>query len=350
MRGRLSLRPCSRRCAAGPHRLAPAAAPKPSAPSRRAPPTSSRRCPARRTFRACAGSRSAARTPRPTGRSTGASSSSSRSVDGAACDRIFRMALDEPVARARPRLERQGRDDVLVLPSRATSRSSTRRPNARARECPPPPDRSKGYVWPLHELRHLQGEPRRQRRRAAHRRPRATTPRRPFARRTARSSSRRRRDGDLELYRMDVDGKNVEAPDERPRLRRRRVLQPRLLEDRLARLAPAARQGARRLQEPARQGPGASDQARDLRRQRRRLRRRAGHVPRRRVVRPVVHPRPASASSSRATTAIPKGREFDIWAIDINGTNLERITRSPGFDGFPMFSPDGKRSRSRRTA
>ncbi|MBZ0231413.1 MAG: M20/M25/M40 family metallo-hydrolase, partial [Deltaproteobacteria bacterium] len=39
----------------------------------------------------------------------------------------------------------------------------------------------------------------------------------------------------------------------------------------------------------------------------------------------------------------PKGREFDIWAIDTDGTDLERITYSPGFDGFPMFSPDGKR-------
>ncbi|HUQ04543.1 MAG TPA: M20/M25/M40 family metallo-hydrolase [Kofleriaceae bacterium] len=39
----------------------------------------------------------------------------------------------------------------------------------------------------------------------------------------------------------------------------------------------------------------------------------------------------------------PKGREFDIWAVDVDGTDLERITSAPGFDGFPMFSPDGKR-------
>jgi Tol biopolymer transport system component len=37
-----------------------------------------------------------------------------------------------------------------------------------------------------------------------------------------------------------------------------------------------------------------------------------------------------------------KGREFELWAINGNGTGLERITSSPGFDGFPMFSPDGK--------
>lgn len=48
----------------------------------------------------------------------------------------------------------------------------------------------------------------------------------------------------------------------------------------------------------------------------------------------------------------PKGREFDIWAVDDTGARLERITHSPGFDGFPIFSPDGKTlafSSNRRT-
>src|SRR5207244_8504421 len=35
----------------------------------------------------------------------------------------------------------------------------------------------------------------------------------------------------------------------------------------------------------------------------------------------------------------PKGREFDLWAIDSTGANLERVTTAPGFDWFPMFSP-----------
>jgi hypothetical protein len=38
----------------------------------------------------------------------------------------------------------------------------------------------------------------------------------------------------------------------------------------------------------------------------------------------------------------PSPREFDIWAIDVDGTKLERVTTAEGFDGFPMFSPDGK--------
>jgi TolB protein len=37
----------------------------------------------------------------------------------------------------------------------------------------------------------------------------------------------------------------------------------------------------------------------------------------------------------------PKGRDFDLFAIDADGSNLERITNNPTFDGFPMFSPDG---------
>jgi len=36
------------------------------------------------------------------------------------------------------------------------------------------------------------------------------------------------------------------------------------------------------------------------------------------------------------------GREFDLFSIRVDGSGLERITYAPGFDGFPMFSPDGR--------
>ena len=36
------------------------------------------------------------------------------------------------------------------------------------------------------------------------------------------------------------------------------------------------------------------------------------------------------------------GRDFEVYMIDEDGTNLERITYSDGFDGFPVFSPDGR--------
>ena len=37
----------------------------------------------------------------------------------------------------------------------------------------------------------------------------------------------------------------------------------------------------------------------------------------------------------------PHGREFEIYAINVDGTDLEQITFSEGFDGFPMFNSDG---------
>jgi TolB protein len=40
--------------------------------------------------------------------------------------------------------------------------------------------------------------------------------------------------------------------------------------------------------------------------------------------------------------ADPKGREFDLYLVRTDGTGLERVTWTEEFDGFPMFSPDGK--------
>lgn len=39
--------------------------------------------------------------------------------------------------------------------------------------------------------------------------------------------------------------------------------------------------------------------------------------------------------------ADPRSREFDLYMVNVDGTGLERITYTPEFDGFPMFSPDG---------
>ena len=37
-----------------------------------------------------------------------------------------------------------------------------------------------------------------------------------------------------------------------------------------------------------------------------------------------------------------KGREFDLYIVPKSGGQPERITFAPGFDGFPVFSPDGQ--------
>jgi TolB protein len=39
----------------------------------------------------------------------------------------------------------------------------------------------------------------------------------------------------------------------------------------------------------------------------------------------------------------PKGRNFDLYLINTDGTGLERVTYNDTFDGFPMFTRDGKR-------
>jgi Tol biopolymer transport system component len=39
----------------------------------------------------------------------------------------------------------------------------------------------------------------------------------------------------------------------------------------------------------------------------------------------------------------PRGREFDLFVCNLDGTGLERVTYAAQFDGFPMFTRDGKR-------
>jgi len=46
------------------------------------------------------------------------------------------------------------------------------------------------------------------------------------------------------------------------------------------------------------------------------------------------------------STSTPPGRgmpNFDLYTIGVDGTGLTRITFSPAFDAFPMFSDDGKK-------
>jgi TolB protein len=38
----------------------------------------------------------------------------------------------------------------------------------------------------------------------------------------------------------------------------------------------------------------------------------------------------------------PRGRNFDLFLVGVNGGKPEPVTRDTDFDGFPMFSPDGR--------
>ncbi|MEX2271492.1 MAG: hypothetical protein WD690_08485 [Vicinamibacterales bacterium] len=46
--------------------------------------------------------------------------------------------------------------------------------------------------------------------------------------------------------------------------------------------------------------------------------------------------------SSNITSQQGRG-EFDLYMINVDGSGLERVTYTPEFDGFPMWSPDGKK-------
>jgi TolB protein len=39
----------------------------------------------------------------------------------------------------------------------------------------------------------------------------------------------------------------------------------------------------------------------------------------------------------------PRGGNFDLYLINLDGSGLEQVTFSETFDGFPMFSPDGSK-------
>jgi len=39
----------------------------------------------------------------------------------------------------------------------------------------------------------------------------------------------------------------------------------------------------------------------------------------------------------------PKGGNFDLFSVNRDGTGLEQLTFDEGFDGFPMFTEDGKK-------
>ena len=39
----------------------------------------------------------------------------------------------------------------------------------------------------------------------------------------------------------------------------------------------------------------------------------------------------------------PQGRKFDLYMVDVDTKEVERITYNDTFDGFPMWTHDGKK-------
>ena len=207
--------------------------------------------------------------------------------------------------------------------------------------CPPPPDRSQGYVWPLNNLeiytaRADGSDLRRLTRNVAYDAEATVSP---DGSRIVFTSTR---DGDIELYTMKVDGSDV-----------RRVTH-RLGYDGGAFFSPDGRHLVWRAMYPE----TAADSA-DYR-----------SLLDQRLVRPTrleLWVSDADGSNARQVTRLgaanfapffhpdgrrivfasnypePHGRNFDLYLVGVDGGGLERVTTSGEFDGFPMFSPDGRR-------
>lgn len=261
--------------------------------------------------------------------------------DSFACDQIFTMGLDGSGVR----LASTGRGATTCayfLPGdREILYASTHEAGP---ECPPRPDYSQGYVWPLHDYDIYVT--------------RADDPARAIIRRLTENPGydaeatvspkgdrivwTSLRDGDLDLYSMRVDGTDVKR------------LTTALGYDGGAFYSPDGTRIVYRSQTP--KTPEAAARYKDL------------------LSRNLIEPRGleimvanADGSGARAITsngasnfapywhpdgkrilfvsnlAAPGSRNFDIYLVNDDGSGLEKVVADSTFDGFPVFSPDGKR-------
>jgi Tol biopolymer transport system component len=263
-----------------------------------------------------------------------------------ACDQIFTMPAFESgeAGRSGPRLVSTGRGRTtcayFLLGDERIVYAST---DAYSERCPPPPDRSRGYVWsidPDYELfvARADGE-------APQQRVRLTENRAYDAEATVCPKDgsivfSSTRDGDLDLYRMNADGSGVKRLTSSPGYDGGAFFSAdcsqivwRASHPRGAELDDYRRLLAENLVQPSRLEIWVGDADGGNARQVTRL----GAA----SFAPYFFPdgRRILFSSNYGD---PKGREFDLWAIDVDGTDLERVTFTPGFDGFPTFSPDGR--------
>jgi len=209
-------------------------------------------------------------------------------------------------------------------------------------ECPPVPDHSRGYVWPIYpsydiyrarpdgseisKLTDLEGYD-------------AEATVSPAGDRIVFTSMR---DGDLDIYSMNLDGSHVVrltdaigydggpfySPDGAKIVyRSRNPSDPSEIEDYQALLADG-------LIRPSKLEIFVMDSDGSNKRQITDL----GVA----AFAPFFHPSGEKIIFS-TNYGDPSGREFDLWMVDLDGENLEQITFTEGFDGFPMWSPDGNK-------
>jgi Tol biopolymer transport system component len=258
--------------------------------------------------------------------------------DGHGCDRIYTMNLD-------------GSD--LQMVSTGTGRTTCAyfypdddwivyaSTHEGGPECPPVPDHSRGYVWPLYpsydlyrarpdgsEISKLTDVPGYD----------AEATISPSGDRIVFTSMR---DGDLEIYSMNLDGSDVVrlthevgydggpfySPDgSKIVYRARHPTDPDEIADYQALLADGLIRPSKLEIWVMDADGGNQRQITDL-----------GVA----AFGPFFHPSGDKIIFS-SNHGDPAGREFELFMVDLDGSNLEQITYSGGFDGFPMFAPDGE--------
>jgi TolB protein len=208
-------------------------------------------------------------------------------------------------------------------------------------DCPPPVDRSKGYVWPLGRFEiytsKTDGTDLQQLTNNGFYNAEGTLS--PDGRTILFTSTR---DGDIDLYTMNVDGSNVHR------------LTTRIGYDGGAFFSPDGKQIVWRAGYPA----TAADSADYLGLLHQHLVRPSnvelwianadGSSPRQIThlgganFAPFFHPDGKRLIFS-SNYENPHSRNFDLYLVNLDGTGLTKITTDTDFDGFPMFSPDGRK-------
>ncbi len=254
-----------------------------------------------------------------------------------ACDQIFTMPVSDPAAVSVVSTG-EGRTTCGYF-SASGERIVYSSTHASNLQCPVPPDRSRGYVWPIYDSYQIYSAAPDGSDLVALTDTSSYDAEATVCSRDGSIVFTSTRDGDLDLYRMDADGGNVRRLTDAPGY------------DGGAFFSADCSQIVWRASRPT--GTALADYQGLLAEG---------------LVRPSaleIWVANADGSEQRQVTYLgganfapfffpngrriifstnhhdPSGREFDLFAINVDGTELERVTYTEGFDGFPMFSPDG---------
>jgi len=259
---------------------------------------------------------------------------------GFGCDQIFTMNAADGSARRLVSTGDGATTCSYIFPSgKRVLYAST---HLASRECPAPPDRSRGYVWAIHPGFDIFTA-----------RPDATDVRRLTAtpgydaEGTMSVDGKRivftsMRNGDLDIYTMDADGRNVRrltnelGYDGGPFFSRdgKRIVYRAYHPQTTGEIARYKKLLAENVIEPTVFELWVMD---------------ADGGNKRRVTNlgvasfaPYFTPDGQRIIFS-SNHPDRRGRNFDLYLVNTDGSGLERVTHHESFDGFPMFSPDGKR-------